>query len=143
MIPLLLLFCFFFFVFFFFFFQAEDGIRDLTVTGVQRCALPISQQQVAADTALLDYVADRPMASVRSLSGVVQRLLAAAAAQDPPLTAGLAREVLEGQPAEPGRRTAGFRTSGLVVSSLGGIRSREKMVWDWPDPADRIVEDLR
>src|SRR5256886_3437920 len=29
-------------VVFFFFFQAEDGIRDLTVTGVQTCALPIS-----------------------------------------------------------------------------------------------------
>src|SRR5688572_31497534 len=27
--------------FLFFFFQAEDGIRDLTVTGVQTCALPI------------------------------------------------------------------------------------------------------
>src|SRR5207248_7170996 len=27
--------------FFFFFFQAEDGIRDRTVTGVQTCALPI------------------------------------------------------------------------------------------------------
>src|SRR5437867_9985373 len=26
----------------FFFFQAEDGIRDRTVTGVQTCALPIS-----------------------------------------------------------------------------------------------------
>src|SRR5438874_7671542 len=30
------------FIFFFFFFQAEDGIRDLYVTGVQTCALPIS-----------------------------------------------------------------------------------------------------
>src|SRR6266853_3580902 len=29
-------------MYFFFFFQAEDGIRDLTVTGVQTCALPIS-----------------------------------------------------------------------------------------------------
>src|SRR2546430_3459492 len=29
-------------VHFLFFFQAEDGIRDLTVTGVQTCALPIS-----------------------------------------------------------------------------------------------------
>src|SRR5207302_3304052 len=27
--------------FFFFFFQAEDGIRDFHVTGVQTCALPI------------------------------------------------------------------------------------------------------
>src|SRR2546430_10399084 len=29
----------------FFFFQAEDGIRDLTVTGVQTCALPISPRR--------------------------------------------------------------------------------------------------
>src|SRR5205085_9454375 len=34
-------FYFLFFFYFFFFFQAEDGIRDLTVTGVQTCALPI------------------------------------------------------------------------------------------------------
>src|SRR5204863_2303888 len=33
---------FFFLFYFFFFFQAEDGIRDLYVTGVQTCALPIS-----------------------------------------------------------------------------------------------------
>src|SRR5205085_8163272 len=30
----------------FFFFQAEGGIRDLTVTGVQTCALPISHGQL-------------------------------------------------------------------------------------------------
>src|SRR3989442_13265772 len=30
---------------FFFFFQAEDGIRDADVTGVQTCALPISFQK--------------------------------------------------------------------------------------------------
>src|SRR2546421_4929677 len=30
---------------FFFFFQAEDGIRDLIVTGVQTCALPIFGQR--------------------------------------------------------------------------------------------------
>src|SRR5206468_5416782 len=30
---------------FLFFFQAEDGIRDLIVTGVQTCALPISQRK--------------------------------------------------------------------------------------------------
>src|SRR2546426_9273053 len=32
---------------FFFFFQAEDGIRDYKVTGVQTCALPISLIEVA------------------------------------------------------------------------------------------------
>src|SRR5256886_7189755 len=34
-------------LFFFFFFQAEDGIRDLTVTGVQTCALPILPDTLA------------------------------------------------------------------------------------------------
>src|SRR5256885_6112281 len=32
-------------IFFFFFFQAEDGIRDYKVTGVQTCALPILNKQ--------------------------------------------------------------------------------------------------
>src|SRR5688500_19242775 len=47
----------------FFFFQAEDGIRDYKVTGVQTCALPISlvevlQQRTAAgqDDAAVDNV---------------------------------------------------------------------------------------
>src|SRR5436305_3859611 len=34
--------------FYFFFFQAEDGIRDADVTGVQTCALPISARQLHA-----------------------------------------------------------------------------------------------
>src|SRR2546422_1442827 len=34
------------FIFFFFFFQAEDGIRDVAVTGVQTCALPISHDRI-------------------------------------------------------------------------------------------------
>ncbi len=101
----------------------------------------LTQQRVALEPALLDYLADRPIDSVRNLTGVVQRVVEAAAAQDAPVTAGLARDVLEGAP--PPRRTAGLRTSGIVVSSAGGVRSREKMVWDWPTAADRVIEDLR
>src|ERR1022692_186971 len=37
-------------IFFFFFFQAEDGIRDYKVTGVQTCALPISSDMTASFT---------------------------------------------------------------------------------------------
>src|SRR2546425_471735 len=33
----------------FFFFQAEDGIRDKLVTGVQTCALPISKERSTKD----------------------------------------------------------------------------------------------
>src|SRR5437762_10896062 len=35
-----------------FFFQAEDGIRDTSVTGVQTCALPISDARTARPTIL-------------------------------------------------------------------------------------------
>src|SRR5688500_19647932 len=35
-----------------FFFQAEDGIRDYKVTGVQTCALPISDEAKRAGIAL-------------------------------------------------------------------------------------------
>ena len=101
----------------------------------------LSQQRVSLEPALLDYLADRPIDSVRNLTGIVQRVIEAAAAQDAPVTAGLAREVLEGAP--PPRRTTGLRTSGIVVSSAGGVRSREKMVWDWPAAGERVIEDLR
>src|SRR5215467_8053193 len=37
---------------FFFFFQAEDGIRDYKVTGVQTCALPISTLKLSPCTKL-------------------------------------------------------------------------------------------
>jgi len=103
----------------------------------------LAQQELGSDEALLEYLADRPAESVRALGEMVQRVVTAAAAQDAPVSAGLARDVLEGQRPEPGRRSTGVRTSGLVVSSLGGIRSREKMVWEWPDVLDRMLEELR
>src|SRR2546429_414315 len=37
-----------------FFFQAEDGIRDVAVTGVQTCALPISSPAPRSTTAVVD-----------------------------------------------------------------------------------------
>src|SRR2546421_5797977 len=43
----------------FFFFQAEDGIRDLIVTGVQTCALPISVGLGALTGALAVALFDR------------------------------------------------------------------------------------
>src|SRR2546426_7876260 len=43
--------CFELLLLFFFFFQAEDGIRDYKVTGVQTCALPISALRHLGDDA--------------------------------------------------------------------------------------------
>src|SRR2546430_5173911 len=53
-----------------FFFQAEDGIRDLTVTGVQTCALPICYTNAGKSTLMRAltgseaYVADKLFATL-------------------------------------------------------------------------------
>src|SRR5205085_4486002 len=43
-------------IFHLFFFQAEDGIRDLTVTGVQTCALPISEDSWQLEISSLSFI---------------------------------------------------------------------------------------
>ena len=118
--------------------EIAEPDRELRRVALNRL---LTNQKVPTDAALVDYLADRPIDSVRSLTGIVQRVVEAAAAQDAPVSAGLARDVIEGSPAA--RRTTGLRTSGIVVSSAGGVRSREKMVWDWPAASDRVIEDLR
>src|SRR6266850_3334182 len=65
----------------FFFFQAEDGIRDYKVTGVQTCALPISR--LAEEHAALRRVATLvaqgapPAAVFEAVSAEVGRLIGA------------------------------------------------------------------
>jgi chromosomal replication initiator protein DnaA len=120
--------------------ELPEPDREVRRVVVQRA---LGAQEVPEDPALVDYLADRPADSVRSLIGLLQRVVGAAAAQDVPVSAGLAREVLEGGTAAERRRTVGFRTSGIVVSSAGGVRSREKIVWDWAAPTDRLIEELR
>jgi len=95
------------------------------------------------DPEVAAYLAGRPAESVRGVQGLVQRVLSAAEAQQAKLTAGFARSVLEGAPARPPRRTAAPRGSGLVAPGTGAARSREKMVWDWPDIGDRLIEEWR
>src|SRR5256886_12219621 len=49
-----------------FFFQAEDGIRDLTVTGVQTCALPICQGYSTRQIAEVLYLSVRTVETHRA-----------------------------------------------------------------------------
>jgi hypothetical protein len=86
------------------------------------------------------------------LTTLLQRVLNAAEARSIPPSLALAREVLDGVPPGPpaeepaaaqARRPSGHRTSGIVAPTAGGSRSREKMVWEWPEIADRMVEDWR
>src|SRR2546422_5801744 len=50
----------YFMSYFFFFFQAEDGIRDVAVTGVQTCALPISILLLPLTTTTIKAIAVSP-----------------------------------------------------------------------------------
>jgi chromosomal replication initiator protein DnaA len=96
----------------------------------------------ATDTELVDYLGSRPAESVRAVHGLFQRVLNAAESQGATPTVALAREVLEAPPPKPPRRPMATRTSGIVAPA-SGARSREKIVWDWPDVGDRIVEEWR
>src|SRR2546427_7221788 len=81
---------FYFVYYFFFFFQAEDGIRDLTVTGVQTCALPILRIGIDLGGTKIEAIALSPAgqeitrlrvatprdyaASLDAIAGLVQEL---------------------------------------------------------------------
>jgi chromosomal replication initiator protein len=94
------------------------------------------------DSELASYISSRPADSVRAVHGLLQRVLNAAEAQGAAPTVSLAREALEGSQPKPPRRPATSRSSG-VVPAASGSKSREKMVWDWPDVGDRILEEWR
>jgi chromosomal replication initiator protein len=113
--------------------------RDIRQRVVER----LLQAKVGmVDVELAAYLGSRPAESVRGVHGLLQRVLNAAESQGVQPTAALAREVLEGSTPKPARRPTMTRTSG-VVAPAGGVRSREKMIWDWPDVGDRIVEEWR
>jgi chromosomal replication initiation ATPase DnaA len=104
------------------------------------------------DASLVEFFAARPADSVRVVLAQVHRVLNAGEARQRPPGVALAREVLDGvlpaaapEPpaATPPRRQGAHRLSGIVAPTAGGARSREKMVWDWPDVIDRVIEDWR
>src|SRR5262249_8893215 len=81
-----------------FFFQAEDGIRDWSVTGVQTCALPISRRSRRAGT--------ENVAGIVGLGEALTRAAAALSTEVPRLSS--LRDRLESAAREiPGSRVAG------------------------------------
>jgi len=98
---------------------------------------------VAPDSDLVDYLADRPADSVRAVMSLGKRVLEAADARGLEPSAALARELIEGALPRLRRQSAGLRTSGVLVSPANAAQSREKMIWSWPDPGERLIEELR
>ena len=86
----------------------------------------------------MQYLAERPVSSVRELIGVVHRLQAVVETSGQPLTAAAARQELE--PA-----TAASSAPPVTVRQAADVffLDDEKIVWEWPDVVGRLVEELR
>src|SRR5256885_6757588 len=78
---------------FLFFFQAEDGIRDYKVTGVQTCALPICERRPAGGRLPLADHARDPGRLRRRKAGWDPRLLVAGDASEPRPAAAAAGQI--------------------------------------------------
>jgi chromosomal replication initiator protein len=92
------------------------------------------------DAELASFLAGRPAESVRAVQALVQRVESAADARHAEPDVALAREVLEGAAPKAMRPAPGVRTSGV---GAGGFRSPEKVVWEWPDLGERLIEEWR
>src|SRR5690606_40751777 len=66
-----------------FFFQAEDGIRDFHVTGVQTCALPISARRDRGAACAMRFVRGMPSTRVGASPWTVPRRAGAGSARAP------------------------------------------------------------
>ena len=112
--------------------------RDMRAEMVRRM---LAAQQVTADEGVVDYLASRPADGSRAISGLVNRVAASIDPTRESLTTLMARIVLEG---ETGRVSAVLAAAAAVPDGIDPLlRSREKVVWDWPDVGDRLIEDLR
>ncbi len=97
----------------------------------------------AVEPEVVDYLAGRPADSVRSVHGLVQRVLSAAEAQQTQPTLAIARTVVEGVPARAPRRSGPVARPAGAAPAAGALASREKMVWDWPGIGERVLEEWR
>ncbi|MCC7134296.1 MAG: ATP-binding protein [Gemmatimonadales bacterium] len=104
----------------------------------------LAESSAAEDVGLIDYLAGRPADSVRSVQGMVHRVLAEAQAERIVPSVALARETLEAVEAKPIRREKKpvAPTSGILSPGMGIVRSREKMILEWPSPADRLLPEF-
>jgi chromosomal replication initiator protein len=98
----------------------------------------LADQRVAATPELVAYLAERSATSVRELIGTVHRLCAAAESVGGPLTLPIAKQTLEPAGATPTTPPSSVRQAADVF-----FLDDEKIVWEWPEAAGRLVEELR
>ncbi len=88
---------------------------------------------------ILQYLADRPAASVREIIGTVNRVVAAADVRGTPVTVDVVRAELE--PAGRSSLTQVPAASRTAADTY--FLDDEKVVWDWTDVSARLIEELK
>ena len=119
--------------------SVERPDRDLRKTLVERL---LTEKLGSANADLVDYLLGRPAESVRVVTTMVQRVLRAAEAEGLPPDADFARNQLEGGGRPSRSAMGGVRVSGIQLTPQMLVKSHEKMVWQWPEPNDRLIEDM-
>lgn len=97
----------------------------------------LADAHVPATPELLAYLAERSAASVRELIGTVHRVCAAADSLAEPLSLPLARQVLESGGGPVTAAPTSMRQAADVF-----FLDDEKILWEWPDVASRLVEEM-
>ena len=85
---------------------------------------------------MVSYLGERTLGSVRDVIGMVNRIAAAAEIAAVPVTIGFVRAQLESH--------EGTGTWAAIRAAADSFfLDDEKIVWEWPDPAARLIEELR
>jgi chromosomal replication initiation ATPase DnaA len=92
---------------------------------------------VEASPEMVSYLGDREVSSVREMIGTANRLVASAEVKGVPVTLRFARAELEPD------NGAAPRVSEFSDAADAFFLDREKVIWQWPDPALRLIEDPR
>jgi chromosomal replication initiator protein len=85
---------------------------------------------------MVSYLGDRAVSSVREMIGMANRIAASAEVKGVPVTMRFVRAELE-----PDGGTA--PTAAMAPSADMFFLDREKIIWQWPDPSTRMVEENR
>ena len=92
---------------------------------------------VEATAEMIEYLSSRPAMSVREIIGTANRVVASAEVAAVAVTMDFIRNALD--PDDSGPAGAAVKRA----ASDGFFLDREKIIWEWPDPSTRLIEDLR
>lgn len=101
----------------------------------------LESHKVAADDDVAQYLAARPADSARALQGIVNRALSAMDGSESTLSLAAARRAIEGRASRPSQAQA---ISSLIPSGLDpALQGSEKVLWEWPDLSERVMEEQK